>query len=138
MAHGNTLPAKNDIGQPRVRHLNLNLTLEIDRDIPHVSLHLPKHKLKVVVMLVANSRVQRKLDVVMGIDSDDVRADIATGERHVLDDEVDGIIYKLDARDRVTANPQLHQHQHHSPRKNTQTTHASVGKITFLPSTSPA
>jgi hypothetical protein len=54
MAHGNTLPAKNHIRQPRVRHLKPSLTLEIKRDIPHISLHLPENKLKVVVMLIAN------------------------------------------------------------------------------------
>ena len=74
-----------------------------------------------LVMLIANGGVRRKLDVVMGFDGDDVKEEIATGKRHVLEGEDDGFIYELDVQDRHIVNLQLNKHQHHSPRKNAHT-----------------
>jgi hypothetical protein len=48
-------------GQHQVRiRLNPSLLSEVKRDIPHVSLHLPKGKSELVVVLVGNSKMMMK------------------------------------------------------------------------------
>jgi hypothetical protein len=129
IAYAKTLPAKNNIPQSRVRHLNPSLPPKVNGNMLRVSLHLPESDHKVMVTLVANGGVRREIDVIM--DSDDVVEEIAAGEREVLKDEVDVIVCILDTRDRDIAD--LHQHEQHltSQQRKTYLIH-NHGKIIFL------
>jgi hypothetical protein len=97
--------------------------------MPHVSLHLPESDHKVMVTLITNGGVQRKIDVIM--DSNNIVEEIAAGEHEVLKDEVDVIICILDTQDQDIAD--LHEHEQHltSQQHKTHLIH-NHGKIIFL------
>lgn len=73
-------------------------------NVAHISLHLLKSKGDSVVMVVFYSIVRRKLDVVEGFELHDSREKVSTLQREVLNDEVQGFIRILHARDGNVAN----------------------------------
>ena len=98
-AYCETSTTKNDIRQPGVCQLDTMLHPEVKRDIPHISLHLAKGESEFMVMLVLDSRIWREFEVVMRFDTDDVGEEVASGQREILDDEIERIIGVFDARD---------------------------------------
>jgi hypothetical protein len=89
-------PAKN-IRQPRIDHLDACLP-EIERDVLHISLYLTKGKTELMVLLVGDSRIERELDEIMCLNHHDVLDKVALELSMILEDQINGVIGVLDAR----------------------------------------
>ena len=97
---GHTMTAKEHVGQARVRQLgDAGLLAEVERDVLHVRLDLAERERELVVVLVADRVVRRELDEVVGLHRDDVWEQVRTGQREVLDDNVEGVVGVLNTRD---------------------------------------
>jgi hypothetical protein len=99
------LPAEQHVRKSRVLELgHTSLLIEVKRNVAHVRLDVSKREREVVVLLVADGTVGRKLDIVVRLDLDDVREEVLALEREVLDDEIELVVGVLDARDGDVAN----------------------------------
>jgi hypothetical protein len=91
-------PTKVNIRQPRISRLDASLPPEVERDVLHISLYLTKGKCVLVVLLVCDSRIGRELDEIMRLDHHGVLNGVASGLSMMLDDQINGVIGVLDAR----------------------------------------
>ena len=100
--HGRSkaLAADNDVRETRVGDLReAGLLAEPEGDVAHVRLDLAEREGELMVVLVLDRLVRRELEEVVGLERDDVREEVAAGEREVLDNEVHHVVGILDARD---------------------------------------
>lgn len=95
-----TLSAQNNVSQPRVGHPRHTLLPIIKCDVPHICLHLLEIQRDAMMAGIGDSSIWRKLDIVVGFDSKDVREEISALERQVLNDEVESIVCIFNAWDR--------------------------------------
>lgn len=94
------LPTKYDVRQARIADLwETGLLAEVEGDVAHVRLDLGEGEGELVMMFVGNGVVGGELDVVVSLHGDGVGEKVAAREGEVLDDEIDGVVGVLDARD---------------------------------------
>lgn len=97
------LSTKEHIRQPRILDLyRPSLTIEVERNVTHVRLHLPKREREImeVRVLRADRVIRGELQKVVRIDGDDIGQQILALHSEVLDDEIHRVVGVLDARDR--------------------------------------
>lgn len=100
-----TIPADENIGDTRVHNLGeTSLLAVVDRDVPHVRLHLGELEHKFVMVLIGYRVVGTELQEVVCIKRNDIREQIAALKSQVLDDKVDRVIGILDTWDRNIPN----------------------------------
>jgi len=77
--------SKKDVCQSRIYHFGYACLLsEVERHIPHISLHLAEREGKLVVMFIRYSVVRAELDEVMGLERNEVGENIAPRKCKVL------------------------------------------------------
>ena len=103
--HAQSLATQQNISDTRILHLgHASLLPVVERDVPHVSLHLLQRQADAVMVVVGDGVVRRELDKVVGLELDDVGEEVAALEGEVLHDEVERVVGVLDARNRDVAN----------------------------------
>ena len=65
----------------------------VERDVPHVSLHLLQRQADAVMVVVGDGVVRRELDKVVRLELDDVGEEVAALEGEVLHDEVERVAH---------------------------------------------